>query len=452
MPSLTRKLLLLAVPATLSVAIDPLAATIDTILIGQKNADWLAPFSSSNSILATAVFSLNFLVYTVSARVAQAYGQRDPELLHRETKAALSIAVLIGVLATALLFVAKGPLLSMVMALEGETLVAAESYFGIRLLGLPLALLASAMVGTLRGYQRLTATVWVIGAATIVNAVVSYVCLFIWNTPVWGAALGTSLSFVASVIVGWFALKDCDPMLRFKDLLPFSFEGSGAKWVAIDWQDFGRDALFQLLRSVLLNVAFFSATVMCAQASAQTLGGHQLVYQFMLLVGCFLDGMAVSVSTLGGEAIGERDYRRWQKLVNLSLVLAFGISVIITAIVLATHHEIIALFTSDPAMQQHVADGFHIYAYSIPILGLAYQYDGILFSAKMFREAAIGLAIALALFYVPTLIWPLGLSISTLAQVWLAIGLLGVGRVLSSYYFIRRAYQDDFALVKSYRL
>lgn len=449
-----RKLLALAVPATLSVAIDPLAATIDTVLIGQKNADWLAPFSSGNAILSTVVFSLNFLIYTVSARVAQAYGQQDPKLLHRETATALAVAVLLGIISMVALIAGKAPLLEGVMELSGPALSQAEDYYLIRLIGLPLALLASAMIGVLRGFQELRATVIIIGAATIVNGVVSLICLYGFGTGVWGAALGTTLSFAASVVIGWFILKRCDPLLRLGDISPLRYDqqAGGLQWVKLDWQDFGRDAKFQLLRSLLLNSTFFTATVLCARGGNLTLGGHQLIYQIMLLVGCFLDGMAVSASTLGGEAIGKTHYRTWWQLATRSLVLATGLSIMLAAIIIASHHEIIALFTADAAMQQHVAAGFHYYIYAIPILGLAYQLDGIMFSGKMFKEAAIGLLIAVLGFYAPTALLGIERMPDTLAVVWLAIGMLGLGRSLTGGYFLWRSAQQDFALIKAYRL
>lgn len=461
--SIYRKLIVLAVPATLSVAIDPLAATIDTMLIGQKNADWLAPFSAGNAILSSVVFSLNFLVYTVSARVAQAYGKRDAALLHKETLTALAVAVGLGVIATLLLVVLKTPLLTKVMELSGPALSQAEDYYLLRVAGLPLALLASAMVGALRGIQELTATVVIIGAATVVNAAVSALCLFGLGTGVWGAALGTSLSFAVSVVIGWLVLKRSNPALRLSDLVPPGLVptrrglagtkvGSVSGYWQDVWQGFGQDAKFQLIRSLLLNATFFSATVLCARAGNLALGGHQLIYQLMLVVGCFLDGLAVSAVTVGGEAIGQNDYEAWWRMALRSMVLVVGLSLLLTAVLHVGHHQVLTAFTADTAMHQAVHRAFHIYIYSIPLLGLAYQLDGLLFSAKMFRQAAIGLGIAAGLFYLPTIAIGYGPLGDYLALAWLAIGMLGLGRFAAGAYFLRQAAKGDFALVRANQL
>lgn len=458
--SITRKLIVLAVPATLSVAIDPLAATIDTVLIGQKNADWLAPFSAGNAVLSSVVFSLNFLVYTVSARVAQAFGKRDPALLHKETVTALAVAVGIGVIATLLLLVLKNPLLTEVMELRGAALAEAKSYYLIRVAGLPLTLLASAMVGALRGIQQLNATAVIIGVTTLVNAIVSYICLFVIGTGVWGAALGTSLSFLVSVIIGWLVLKRSNPRLQLIDLVP---PGLGAAlWVKEPgdaksywrdvWQGFGQDAKFQLCRSLLLNATFFSATVLCARAGTEALGGYQLINQISLMMGCFLDGLAVSAVTVGGEAIGKNDYEAWWQMALRSLVLVVGLAALLAAGLLIGHQQVLAAFTADTAVHAAVDRGFDIYIYFLPLLGLVYQLDGLLFSAKMFRQAAIGLFIALTLFYLPAVVIGYGPMADKLALAWLAIGMLGLGRFVSGAYFLRAAAKDDFALVRANQL
>lgn len=459
-----RKLLALAIPATLSVAIDPLATTIDTVLIGQQNADWLAPFGSGNAILSSVVFSLNFLVYTVSARVAQAFGQQDKQLLHRETATALAVALLLGLIAAPILALLTEPLLSHVMGLSGEVHSDAKDYYHLRLAGLPLTLLASAMVGAARGYQRLMASVAIIGASTLVNGLVTYLCLFVWHTGLWGAALGTTLSFAASVLVGWFVLKGYDPLLGIKDLAPFRWHNGRISLVTVGWQDFGKDAKYQLVRSLILNTTFFSATVVCAQESTLALAGHQLIYQIMLVVGCFLDGTAVSANTLGGEAIGKQDYKGWWQISTKSIHLVIGIAAVLFAILFTLRPEALALFSDDKDLLLSTLPAFTLYVAFIPILGIAYQLDGILFGAKMFRENMIAVAIAVGLGYFPTLafgFWHNGLTAelgpSSFARgalwwVWLSINSFAIVRVLAGGYFFWQSAKADYRVVKAHRL
>lgn len=454
-----RKLLALAIPATLSVAIDPLATTIDTVLIGQKNASWLASFSSGNAILSSVVFSLNFLVYTVSARVAQAFGQQDKQLLHRETATALAVALLLGLIAAPILALLTEPLLTQVMGLSGEVRADAEDYYLLRLAGLPLTLLASAMVGAARGYQRLMASVAIIAASTIVNGLVTYLCLFVWQTGLWGAALGTTLSFAASITVGWFVLKSCDPLLGLKDLVPLRWQNGKLSLIMVGWQDFSKDAKYQLIRSLILNATFFTATVACAREDTLALAGHQLIYQIMLVVGCFLDGTAVSASTLGGEAIGKKHYKEWWQISTKSIHLVIAIAFILFGILYSFMPETLALFSDDKALQRSTLPAFTLYVVFIPILGIAYQLDGILFGAKMFREAMLGVAIAVAAGFIPPLLYwktagegGAGGSLGALWWVWLSISSFAIVRMLATGYYFWQSSKADYQIVKAYRL
>lgn len=442
-----KKLLAMAVPATLAVMMGPIAATIDTIVVGQWNGEWLAPFAAGNAVINTVQHGLNFLVYAVSARVAQAFGQQDRGLLHRETVTGLALALLLGLVSLVALAATETLLLTGLMGLEGPLLSEASGYFDWRLPGLPLMLMSSAAIGVLRGYQQMSATVVMVVASTIVNAGLSYACLYHWGTGLWGAALGTTVSFFVSVAVGWLYIKRHDSELRLRQILP-----TQSLHKLIDWQSFTGDAKYQFIRSMLLNGALLGMTAICSHAGTMTLAGHQILYQVMVVVACVLSGLALSASSMGGEAIGQGRYRAWRKMCNASLELNFAISVLVAIALLLTEHPMLRLFTSDVALQEFTAPTYHLYVLMVPLFGLLYQMEGILYGPKMFKYVAMSLVYSAALLFVPALLLARAAGHDTLWAVWLAFGVLNLGRLAVNGYNYWRAAQQDYRLVKAHKL
>lgn len=451
-----KKLLMTALPATLAVLMGPIAATVDTIVIGQRDGDWLGPFAAGNAVMNSFYHSLNFLVYAVSARVAQAYGQKDGELLRRETITGLSLALMLGLASFAILAIFKPQFLGVLMGLSGTPYHQAAEYFDARLPGVPFMLVSSAAIGILRGYQQMSATVVMVAASTLINAGLSYACLFWWGTGLWGAGFGTTVSFVASVAIGWYYIsgqsqtnrqvRHSQP-LRLRDTLPTRNSRK-----LIDWRSFSGDAKYQLIRSFTLNGTLMGMTAICSHASTTAVAGTQIIYQVMVVVACLLSGLAVSVSALGGEAIGQNNYSGWWQLCNRSLVMTVVISLAVAALLALLEQPLLIMFTGDAALRASTLPTLRLYIAMVPLFGLLYQMEGILYSAKMFKYVAMSLILSGTLLFVPALLIAQQLGFSTLWSVWFAFGMLNTGRLLVNGYNYWRAWQKDFRLVKAYRL
>lgn len=442
-----KKLLAMAVPATLAVMMGPIASTIDTIVVGQRNGEWLAPFAGGNAVINTVQHGLNFLVYAVSARVAQAYGQKDPQLLHRETVTGLALALVLGLCSMVIMAICEGPLLTGLMGLSGPLLGEASSYFTWRLPGLPLMLMSSAAIGVLRGYQQMTATVVMVVASTAINAGLSYACLYLWDTGLWGAAFGTTVSFFVSVAVGWLYIKRHDAELRLTQILPTKTLNK-----LIDWQSFSGDAKYQFIRSTLLNGTLLGLTAICSHAGTMTVAGHQILYQIMVVVACILSGLALSASSMGGEAIGQGRYDEWRTMCNASLQLNFAISVFVALALYLTAEPMLALFTSDTALRDYTAPTYDLYILMVPLFGLLYQMEGILYGPKMFKYVAMSLIYSALLFFAPALLLARSAGHDTLWAAWFAFGALNLGRLAVNGYNYWRAAQHDYRLVKAHKL
>lgn len=170
-------LIRISLPAILSVALEPVAAMVDTALVGREDTMWLAGLAVSVSVFTTFSWAFNFLVYTVNARVAQAVGAGDRKLLGMQIRLALSTALVLGVLVGALLYAIRAPLFVHVMGASDELVALAYPYYSVRCLGVPFVMMTTALLGILRGLQRIPFSFALIAVLTVSNIFTTWFAL-----------------------------------------------------------------------------------------------------------------------------------------------------------------------------------------------------------------------------------------------------------------------------------
>lgn len=100
-----REILALALPALGALAADPLVSLIDTAFVGRLGAGPLAALGLTTSIFSLAFFLFIFLAYGTTPLVGRALGRGDLDGAGRTVTQALTLALLVGVVTTALLLV-----------------------------------------------------------------------------------------------------------------------------------------------------------------------------------------------------------------------------------------------------------------------------------------------------------------------------------------------------------
>ncbi|MCK5488455.1 MAG: MATE family efflux transporter, partial [Gemmatimonadetes bacterium] len=149
---LDRDILRLALPALGALAADPLVSMVDTVFVGRLGVVPLAALGVNTSIFAMAFVVFNFLAYGTTPLVARAVGRGDRAGAGDVVMQAFLLAAVVGGVATLLLELLAGPIVS-VMGAGQELRDPALSYLRIRALAGPAVLFVTAGHGAFRGYQ-----------------------------------------------------------------------------------------------------------------------------------------------------------------------------------------------------------------------------------------------------------------------------------------------------------
>lgn len=415
-----RAILGLAIPALGSLAIDPLVSLVDTIFVGRLGPAPLGALAICGAIFSMAFLVFNFLAYGTTPRVGRALGRGDREAAGRTVLQALGLAVIAGLVVTAVLTTAASPLLAL-MGAKGELEAPALAYLRIRALAGPAVLLATAAHGAFRGYQDTRTPLWVAVFVNLINLLLDPLLIFGLGWGIAGAAWATVIAQWAGALVFlWILLVSRREAMgiplalpRLREMLPFLRIGG-----------------HMLLRTGSLLGTMALSTATAARVGVVEVAAHQVALQLWGFLALVLDTLAIAGQALiahelgrgeqgAARALGDR-LLQWGLFVGLGLGLLLG----------AVHAHLPALFTSDTETMAAARSALLYVALLQPLNGLVFVWDGIYMGAESFRFLAWAMVLSAgsaALVLLSNPVFGLGLG-----GVWAGIGTLMAMRALTS--------------------
>jgi putative MATE family efflux protein len=308
-----------------------------------------------------------------------------------------------------------GPL---VHGLGGEGHVADLSvrYLRIASLGVPMALVALAGQGWLRGMSDLRTPLVIVVAANVVNVALEllFVYGFHWGLDgsAWGtvlAQLGMGIAF-AAVLLRVFSLPD---LARIRSLVSI-----GAQLV---------------VRTAALLGCFVLATAVCARIGAATVAAHQIAFQLFGFLALVLDAIAIAGQVIVGRALGAGDADEAFAAARRMIELSLAAGLVIGGVFLALADVVPRAFTSDPDVIDQAHDLWPLFCALWPVAAVVFALDGILIGAGDTAYLAGAMIVAFVVFL------PLVLTADTVAGVWAALDVLMLARLATlGRRFLRR--------------
>jgi len=399
-----REILLLALPALGALAAEPLYLLVDTAIVGHLGTPQLAALALAATVLSTIVSLCIFLTYGTTARVSRLHGAGDDAAANAMAPQALWLALGVGA-ATLVGVEALAPALVGLLGGDGHTGELAVRYLRIAALGAPMALIALAAQGWLRGVGDLRRPLVIIVTANAVN--VALEVLFVYGLDwgldgsAWGtvlAQLGMGAAFVAILLRARAASRRPD-WGRIRSLTTI-----GAQLLA---------------RTAALIGCFTLATAVCARIGEASLGAHQIGFQLFGFLALVLDAIAIAGQVIVGRALGAGDAEAAYAAARRMLEWSVGAGVLIGGVFLALRDVIPHVFTSDPAVIERADAMWPLFCALWPPAAVVFALDGILIGAGDARYLA-GAMLAAAAVFVPLVLLAFALDWG-IVGVWSAI-------------------------------
>jgi putative MATE family efflux protein len=408
----------LALPALGALAAEPLYLLVDTAIVGHLGTPQLAALALAATVLGGAVSLCIFLTYGTTARVSRLHGAGQGEAAHLLAAQALWLALAIGV-AVAAVIAAGAPLLVGALGADGHVADLAVRYLHIAVLGLPMALIALAGQGWLRGMGDLRTPLVIVVAANAVNIVLELLFVYGFGWGLDGSAAGTVVAQLGMGAAFAALLLRAPAPSRRPDLARIrSLTSIGAQ-------------LF--VRTAALYGCFVLATAMCARIGPAMVAAHQIAFQLFTFLALVLDAIAIAGQVIVGRALGAGDadeaFASARRMIELSLAAGLVIGGVFLALADVVPHA----FTSDPDVIDQARDLWPLFCAMWPVAAVVFALDGILIGAGDTAFLAAAMVVAFLVFL------PLVLTAGTVAGVWFALDVLMLARLATlGRRFLRR--------------
>jgi putative MATE family efflux protein len=394
------EILRLAVPALGALAAEPLYLLADTAIVGHLGTPQLAALALAATVLSNLVALCIFLTYGTTARVTRLHGAGQDEAAAALGPQALWLALAAGLVIGGAIAALAAPL---VHALGGEDHVAdmAARYLRIASFGVPMALVALAGQGWLRGMSDLRTPLVIVVAANVVNVVLEVLFVYGFDWGLDGSAWGTVLAQLAMgvafarVLLRRFAPPD---LARIRSLVSI-----GAQLV---------------VRTAALLGCFVLATAVCAHIGAATVAAHQIAFQLFGFLALLLDAIAIAGQVIVGRALGAGDADDAYSAARRMLQWSLAAGLVIGGVFLALVDVVPRAFTSDPKVIDQAHDLWPLFCAMWPVAAIVFALDGILIGAGDTAYLAGAMVVAFVAFL------PIVLTAETVAVVWVALDVL----------------------------
>ena len=367
--SITKSILVLAVPATLSFYLQSAFLIVDIFWIGRIGSAALAGIGTATFILWTVFSLIHLLSVGIKAVVARRVGEGDIGGAKRIVLNGLALGVVGSILTGALFLLMLSPLFRL-MAVPAEVETEGTAYLRVLLSGVTFIFLFFINDSIYKGMGDALTPFKILLFSVVLNALLDPLLIFgIGPFPrmeIRGAALASVVSRAAGVTLGLLLLPKGtlrrDPLLKFPDYklaltilkigVPISVSG----------------ILFCVVYILLMRIASLFGTPALAALGV----GHK-VESISFMTGL---GFSAAASTLVGQNLGAGKPARAARSAWLSFGILAGPVFLFSLLFFFFARDIMAVFSTDPGVIAAGALYLRIVALSQVFMALDVPLEG----------------------------------------------------------------------------
>lgn len=396
--SVTKNLLLFAIPIILSNILQHLYTAADRAVVGQfaENATGaLAAVGSTNSAITLLLGLTNGLAVGVNIVCANLRGARDEKGLQRSMHTSMVLSVLCGAVLMAVGILVARPMLIM-MSVPESVLDLATLYMRIYFCGVPASLVYNFGAAILRSNGDTRRPMVILGVSGVVNVVLNLVLVIFCHMSVEGVAIATVASQVVSAvwICGILFSREHDYKLAWRSLRLHKQQTWNVIKIGVPC---GINGMAFSVSNLILQstVNTFGEIVIAGNVAADSVGG--LIYQVLV-------GFYTACVSFAGQNYGAGKIKNIDKGLVAGCILSAGIVLALGIVALVFAEPLLRIFNTDPAV---VAAG-------VPKLGI-YCYGYCVFAAS---EVLLGCLRGMRKTAVPSAINVLCVCVFRVVWVW----------------------------------
>lgn len=341
--SIMKKLMLIAWPMMAAQLFQMLYNFIDMFLLGRISGDAVAATGSAGMYLWLSMAFV--LVGSMGAEigVSQSLGRKDAEAAKRYSQSSVLIALLLGILCTALVLLFNRQLIGFLQIQESHVAENAMAYLSIVSLGFPLTFMNFAINGAYNGAGNSRFPFYIKALGLLVNVILSPLFIFVFGLGVQGAAWATVIaqSFISLVFLYVIKHHKMRPFetYRYRDIFRFEKEYVAQifKW-----------ALPVSIESLCFTLLTMIISRMLATFGAGAIATFSVGVQVESMTWLIGGGFAAALTAFVGQNFGAKKWGRIHQGFKASLLMMGAYGLAISLLMFFGAEALFSLFITEP--------------------------------------------------------------------------------------------------------
>ena len=354
------------VPSIVSMIMVLIYNLADTFFIGQtKNAYMVAAIS-----VATPAFLLFMAIGMLfgiggTSLISRSLGEGKAEKAKNASAFCFWTGLVIGILSMIVIFVCAVPV-SRAIGASDDTVGYASQYLRIVSTAIPFLIVSNSFSNIIRAEGNANVAMMGMLIGNLINIVLDPVMILGFGWDVAGAAIATVLGnvFAALYYIGHLLSKNAS-----LSILPKYYRAGGG--IAAGVLAIGIPAS---LNSILMSLSNIVVNNIMFAYGDMAVAGLGVAMKVNMIVVMLLIGLGTGIQPVLGYCFGAGNRKRYMEVLKFSLILAFGLSAVMTVICYCGASPLVHAFLEDPDAFAYGMSFARIYIYSGPVMGILFVF------------------------------------------------------------------------------
>lgn len=391
--SVFRNIIVFSLPYLLSYFLQTLYGMADLFIVGQfHGVDSITAVSVGSQVMHMLMVMIVGLAMGATVTIGKAVGARQPEKASITVGNTIVIFMGLSVVIMLLLLLLVKPIVAAVSTPQ-EAVSGTIMYLMVCFIGIPFITAYNIISSIFRGLGDSKSPMYFIAVACVANILLDYLFIGVFHLGAMGAALGTTLAQMVSVIVALTIIvkRKTGILLQKGDFkLQPDIIGQILKiGIPIAVQD------------GFIQIAFMVITVIANQRGLNDAAAVGIVEKIIGVVFLVPSTLLSAVSALSAQNIGAGKHERAEATLRYAIIMAAAFGLVISVIVQFTGSSIVGIFTEDRQVILLGNQYLKAYIWDCMFAGIHFSFSGYFCACGLSGISFLHNALAIVLVRVP---------------------------------------------------
>ena len=352
----------------LSYLLQPLYGMADLLIIGQCNSvDATTAVSIGSQVMHMITVIIVGLAMGSTVMIGRAVGAKNNKQMTKTVGNTVSLFTAVSIIITAMLIFCVKPIISL-MSTPAEAVSGTSDYLTICFMGIPFMPAYNVIASVFRGMGDSKSPMYFISVACVFNIALDFLFIGAMDMGAQGAALGTTLSQTASVIISLIVIrrKKLISGLHKNDLKP-------QKSTILPVLKVGFPVAVQ---DGFSQIEFIIITIFANKRGLTDAAAVGVVEKLIGIIFLVPSTMLSTVSSLSAQNIGAKKHGRVQKILLYSTIITVIYGVIMAVLMQFFAENAVGLFTNSADVMVLGGQYMHSYVWDCVFAGIHFCFSG----------------------------------------------------------------------------